>query len=690
MNKLFWITLPLLVLGLVVLARAVIRRPIPRHDLNVIVSLFLFVYLFTTASLGLFWVARMDLPVFDLHYLFGYCLLVLAAVHVWFQLPIVNAWLRKKSPRALLEPDGKRWKRSVRIIALTTVVVLFLAVAGIILYEFLRPAPTIILEEEKSPIGLFRSDNESVFAMLISNSMNDETAFAEDAPKRIWLSHRGKRMTAAGYIHEATGITRWGVFRSPRFVGAQPEEVKSFPGKPSVSLPAPRKRAVKSFTEVVHMQLSAPPAAPKTTLTKQELADLLHYAYGVTETRRFPGGSIGLRAAASAGALYPTDVYVAVRNVEELQKGIYYYHPRNHQLVQTGSAEDMERLALASAYHGWLVNSPATFILTVMYDRTAWKYRDRSYRYVMLDAAHVAGNLTLAATALGLEYQTIGLFDDQLATQALGLKSDDEGMVMMIALGRYRVTPQMKLPAFDLPILPKNVDDVEMTRLAHLLTSVRWKAGSVPISPLSSEKPAERNATAGTQYPLPKSSAGTRDLFEVIQTRRSFRDFARREVQFEDLAGIIRESFPWHQQPAIIEGGRWSHLYLVVRAVAGLPSGVYRYNSDGDRLEQIAAGKFSDAISDAGLSQELLSLAAVVFVWTIDMTRVGELHGERDYRYACVEIGMSGERAYLAAGARGLGACGVGAFYDDEVERVLRLQDTQRRAMYLMGIGQRR
>jgi SagB-type dehydrogenase family enzyme len=433
-----------------------------------------------------------------------------------------------------------------------------------------------------------------------------------------------------------------------------------------------------------------PPVTPKTILTKQELADLLHYAYGVTERRQYPGGSILLRAAASAGALYPADLYVALRNVEGMQNGLYYYHAAKHGLVQTGSVEDLERLAQASAYHGWLVNSPAAMILTVMYDRTVWKYRDRSYRYVILDAAHIAGNLALAATALGLEYQMIGLHDDQLATQALGLKTGHEGLVMMMALGKHQAKPEMKIPAIDLPILPKDIDDVETTRLVHLLTSVRWKAGSVPISNFRHEESAERDSAARLLSPMPKSSSGTRDLFEVIQTRRSYREFAHREVKLEDLAGIIHESFAWHNQPALAEGGRWSHLYLVVRAVSGLAPGVYRYIPELDRLEQITAGTFSDEIYEAGLSQELLSRAAVVFVWAIDMTRIGKFHGERDYRYACIEIGLSGERAYLAAGARGLGACGVGAFYDDKVERLLRFRDSQLRAMYLMGIGQLR
>jgi nitroreductase len=62
---------------------------------------------------------------------------------------------------------------------------------------------------------------------------------------------------------------------------------------------------------------------------------------------------------------------------------------------------------------------------------------------------------------------------------------------------------------------------------------------------------------------------------------------------------------------------------------------------------------------------------------------------ERDYRHACVAAGVGGENAYLAAVARGLGLCGVGAFFDSDVDELLRLQDTPHRSLYLMGVGAR-
>lgn len=95
MEKVFWFSFPITLMIIYLLFRAAINKPVSRRDINMISAIYLMFYLFTTAGLGFFWVARMDLPAFDLHYLFGYCLLFLVSIHLWFQLPLINLWLKK-------------------------------------------------------------------------------------------------------------------------------------------------------------------------------------------------------------------------------------------------------------------------------------------------------------------------------------------------------------------------------------------------------------------------------------------------------------------------------------------------------------------------------------------------------------------------------------------------------------------
>lgn len=683
MNKLFWITLPIILLAAYVLIRLFTKRPISRFSLNIITALYLFVYFFATASLGLFWVARMDLPVFDLHFLFGYCVLLLMGIHVWLQLPVLNAWFKKGSPQLLLEPDRRRWRKSVRVAGLIIFILIGATLAGILVYEFIRPSPTRILYDE----GTFLNKNPKS-VVLLASTMTENDFQDDERPKRTWLLHDGKRIDAATYIHYQSSLSRWGVFRRPRFAVRQPPEFKSFPGKQIIELPVPRKTSGKNIDEVLARLKGSPPST-RNRLSQQDISDLLHYSYGVTEVRRYPGGTIGLRAAASAGALYPTDIYLAVQSVDGLQAGLYYYHAEHHHLVKIDDETTLQRIALASGYHGWLVNSPLTVILTTVFDRTVWKYGERSYRYVVLDAGHVAGNLTLTATALGWNYRLVGLLADRQLGDALGLNPSDEGALLIVAFGDHKMAPEMKTPAFDIPSLPKNIDDIEITRLAHLFTSLQWKRGTVPHRIMPAIADEEVKLIPGESISLPQGTAHKADVFHVIQSRRSFREFSNREITFESFAGLLNDCWQPVKHSLIVETGRRTNLFAVVRKVSGLQGGIYKFLPEKNILQLTKVGNFSDEIYKAGLSQELLERAAVVLVWTIDMNQIGKLHGDRDYRYALLEVGISGEVAYLAAVARGLGACGVGAFYDDEVEKVLGVEKTSNRAVYLVGIGRR-
>ena len=91
--KIIWVLLPLSMYAVVLAVLAWRGRAPSRVALNVQTSLLLIAYLLTTASLGVFWVANQQLPVFDWHYLFGYATLLLVSVHLVFNLPLVLSWL---------------------------------------------------------------------------------------------------------------------------------------------------------------------------------------------------------------------------------------------------------------------------------------------------------------------------------------------------------------------------------------------------------------------------------------------------------------------------------------------------------------------------------------------------------------------------------------------------------------------
>ena len=132
---------------------------------------------------------------------------------------------------------------------------------------------------------------------------------------------------------------------------------------------------------------------------------------------------------------------------------------------------------------------------------------------------------------------------------------------------------------------------------------------------------------------------------------------------------------------------RFIQLYLYAHRVAGLPSGVYRHWPDLAELERVKSGDQRVVAAGLSLGQALAGNACVALSMVGDLERAVRAHGDRGYRYVHFEAGAIGHRLYLAAEALGLGATGIGAFYDDEVHRYLSLEPQQGQVVYHFAIG---
>jgi len=101
----------------------------------------------------------------------------------------------------------------------------------------------------------------------------------------------------------------------------------------------------------------------------------------------------------------------------------------------------------------------------------------------------------------------------------------------------------------------------------------------------------------------------------------------------------------------------------------------------------IRAGDQRAAAAGLSLGQDLAGNACVAFSMNADIERAVRAHGDRGYRYVHFEAGAMGHRLYLAAEALGLGATGIGAFFDNEVHRYLGLASGQEQVVYHFAIG---
>lgn len=160
------------------------------------------------------------------------------------------------------------------------------------------------------------------------------------------------------------------------------------------------------------------------------LGRLLYASYGIK------GGGGGLesaceRAAPSAGGRYPLEIYVATQSVEGLVDGVHHYDARAHELELRRPGTAQPKLVNLALDQGMVRDSNVVVIITAIPERTMWKYGQRGYRYVWLDAGHLGENLYLVATALGLGPVGIGGFFDGELNELLDLPAGEESFYLV-------------------------------------------------------------------------------------------------------------------------------------------------------------------------------------------------------------------------------------------------------------------
>jgi SagB-type dehydrogenase family enzyme len=182
-----------------------------------------------------------------------------------------------------------------------------------------------------------------------------------------------------------------------------------------IRLPPPVQRGSMSVEEAIARRRSVRSYA-RGSLHLSQLSQLLWAAQGIT-------GSGGLRAAPSAGATYPLEVYVAVASggVEGIEGGVYRYNVERHSLSRHLEEDLRGELSLAALEQEFIAEAPLNIVICARYQRTAWRYGRRAERYVHMEAGHVGQSIHLQAEALGLATVMVGAFYDDEVSRAMAL-----------------------------------------------------------------------------------------------------------------------------------------------------------------------------------------------------------------------------------------------------------------------------
>jgi SagB-type dehydrogenase family enzyme len=213
----------------------------------------------------------------------------------------------------------------------------------------------------------------------------------------------------------------------------EPTPFKEYPNAPKVALDPPVFDKGAVLWEAMRRRRSVRDFA-RQSLSRADVSQLLWAAQGVTATQH----GYALRTAPSAGALYPIETYVIVHAVETIAPGIYHYDVRAHALEQIKTGDFRLAVAQAALDQDMAYEAGLVFVWTALFQRSKWKYGQRAYRYVYLDAGHIAQNVALAAVALGLGSCQIGALYDDEVNALLGVDDKTESTIYMTVVGKLR------------------------------------------------------------------------------------------------------------------------------------------------------------------------------------------------------------------------------------------------------------
>ena len=191
----------------------------------------------------------------------------------------------------------------------------------------------------------------------------------------------------------------------------------------TASLPKPELAGRMPIEEAIRIRRSMRSFSGG-ALSLPEVSQLLWAAQGTT-------GPDGLRAAPSAGALYPLTVYAVARAVTSLPAGNYRYAPSTHALDLVQSGDRLTDLTEAALNQDWIEGTAVALVITARYRRTTSKYGDRGARYVHMEVGHVAQNVYLQATALRLGTTVVGAFQDDRVKAVLSLPEDEDPLCIL-------------------------------------------------------------------------------------------------------------------------------------------------------------------------------------------------------------------------------------------------------------------
>ena len=212
--------------------------------------------------------------------------------------------------------------------------------------------------------------------------------------------------------------------------GIKTDNYKTYTASSRIKLPLPRIEH-EIFLDYAFKKRQSVRLYTGAALKLEQLSYLLWASTGI---QRMEHG-YEYRTAPSAGALYPVETYVIANNIDRAEKGVYHYGIKDHLLEEIRLGDYSSQIAAAALGQQVCGQAAAVFIWTAIFERSKAKYGQRAYRYIYLDAGHIAENLVLAAVSLGLGSCPIAALYDAEINAIIDVDGEEESVLYMVAVG---------------------------------------------------------------------------------------------------------------------------------------------------------------------------------------------------------------------------------------------------------------
>jgi SagB-type dehydrogenase family enzyme len=424
----------------------------------------------------------------------------------------------------------------------------------------------------------------------------------------------------------------------------------------------------------------------------EQLSVILRLTCTFTARASQGGDFFYYRSAASAGALYPTEIYIVTHGFKGLNNGLYHFGIHGHRLTPLRDGD------LSGFIAGHLIPPSSVlpviaFIFTSIYFRSSWKYRERAYRYHLLDTGHVMENISIAIKALGLPVRISYDFNDKNVNRLAGLDDQKEASLALAYIPGFKSAADSCMPMIN--VLPgdiKNASTVSEMEIQYPAILAIHKAGR-PVTMDSNHM----NDVSDFIGPLPEiwttlpdSPPGEETVSypDCLFKRRSRRNFINVQMERNTLLALLDALCPDDTSIPQTRSG-YSHSFctgFITGNIKGVDQGIYILDREQRRFGLVKRGSFIERMAHACLDQLWLKNANIHFLFYSDLDYIEQRWGPRGYRYAMMGAGRMGERIYILATALGLGCCGIGAFYDQEAADIIGLNKSSR-LLYLVAAG---